>query len=561
MIRGGAKWAVLLTLLSPFVISGALAWNTIGQANPTVDAEADPLPSGALARLGTTRFRFDGAAHLEFAPDGNTLFSSTLDQRVVEWGLTTGRQRARLFESQFGSTTADNPFRTVSNALSPGANTLAQEVINADGQFHSAIRVWDTVSGKELRSFGNVGRVRCLTFSPDANLLASGSAGGRREPGAKGGLRLWNPATGTEVIQFERPNLDVFSIAFSPDGKSLASTDSDELKTSLVAGTIRLWDIKAGKELKRWENNAVGVSCIFSPDGRSIASEDTNAVRILATDTGKEQLRLRRVFQTLFRTTLAYSPSGRILAVAAPNSSLSVAATAPPGDARVDSCAVHLWDALSGQEIRRIHVPSASYVTVMAFSPDGRTLATGGGVSGILLWDVTAPVKDGQVKPAVLSPDILASLWADLAGDGVKADQAIWTLARASQQSGPFLKERLRLTPVTAEQLTKLIAELDSNQFTVRQKAAKTLEVLGDAARLTLRKALGTPLPLEVKQRIETILAHGDMKAIRTLRAVESLEHIGTAEARQTLQEMTKRDTRVAEAAEASLKRLASRGR
>jgi WD40 repeat protein len=506
---------------------------------------------------------------LSFSADGRTLISCGADQRVVEWDLATTRQLARLFSGQVGLPTEMN--KSAINALSHDGTVLAQKGPSVDGKSLTGIGLWDTVSGSELRKFGQVSYLQSLRFSPDGKLLASGSNGGIihfdekgrfqfvEGPPGTGGIHIWDPATGKQVRHFQPGNLRVSSIEFSPNGKLLASVDSDSDPFD-AAGMIRIWDASTGVELQRWEAKGRLGFLTFAPNGKSIAFMVSDIVHIRATDSGKELLQLRRPANRRHIASLAYSPSGRILAVAESHASVFVSATALPDNEFPASCTIYLWDVFTGQELREIHVPPQSNVIVMAFSPDGRTLASGGADSAILLWDVTAPLKDGKANSPRLSADDLNALWSDLASDGAKADHAIWTLARSPQQSSPFLQDRLRLAPVTAEQLAKLIADLDSNQFALRQQAAKTLEALGDTARPALRKALDTPPPLEVRRRIELILAEGDKQAVRTLRAVEALEHMGTSEARQVLQGMTQRDARVSEAAAAALKRLVGNG-
>src|SRR5439155_22209095 len=124
---------------------------------------------------------------------------------------------------------------------------------------------------------------------------------------------------------------------------------------------------------------------------------------------------------------LASSPSGRILAAVEMDSR-----TLAGGDVE-DT--VYLWEVHSGQEVRRIGAQQG-HVLSLAFTADGRTLATGGGESTILLWDLTGSVSGGKVKPvAPLTAVELDGLWADLAGDAATADRALWTLAKAPQQS------------------------------------------------------------------------------------------------------------------------------
>jgi WD domain, G-beta repeat len=108
-----------------------------------------------------------------------------------------------------------------------------------------------------------------------------------------------------------------------------------------------------------------------------------------------------------------------------------------------ETALIHLWEVPTGQTIRRITGPQGS-VSCLAFSFDGRMLASGGGDTTILLWDLTGAADATTIKPGPLTAADRAGFWSNLAGDAAKAYGVIWSLVRTPQQSVTWLKDRLQ---------------------------------------------------------------------------------------------------------------------
>ena len=166
-------------------------------------------------------------------------------------------------------------------------------------------------------------------------------------------------------------------------------------------------------------------------------------------------------------------------------------------------------------------------------------------------------------------------LWTDLAADdAAQAGRALWTLAAAPKQAVSFLTKHLQTTAADAQaalvKVPQLLRDLDDDAFLVREKAQAELARLGEAAEPALRLALTKSPSAEKHRRLEQLLKEleGNRTApsgelLRELRAVEVLEQIGTAEARQELKALAgsaAADSLLVQAARAALDRLARAG-
>jgi hypothetical protein len=205
-------------------------------------------------------------------------------------------------------------------------------------------------------------------------------------------------------------------------------------------------------------------------------------------------------------------------------------------------------------------------VTSLVFTPDGKKLISGSSDSTALAWDVTGLHTTDRLPRKDLSSDNLRVLWTALGEeDAAKAYQAIWTLTAMPNQTVSFLEKQLRpAAPVTAERLAQLIADLEHETFAVRQRAFAELAQLDRLAEPVLRKALAGQPTLELRQRVEQLLARleGPITAperLRTVRAIETLEQIGTAAARELLAKLAigAPAARETQDAQAALDRLA----
>jgi len=240
----------------------------------------------------------------------------------------------------------------------------------------------------------------------------------------------------------------------------------------------------------------------------------------------------------------AFSADSRLLAVAAPGQEILV------------------WDLRHGRELRRFKGLDAA-VTSLAFAPDGRKLVSGLDDSTLLVWDV----GPREASPAIkLGAEDMAKAWADLGGtDAPKAFRARVALASSPDEAIALLKDRLQPVKVADPQrLRSLLTDLDSDRYTVREKAQSELEALGDLAEPALRQALTDKPTPELQRRVQGMLdrlrapvTRADM--LQALRAVAVLEDIAKPEARQVLETLSKGApaARQTQEAKASLVRLA----
>jgi RNA polymerase sigma factor (sigma-70 family) len=614
ILSADERWLASLTNDSPNKNTLKLWDLTTGKARRLVAADSSHLESTAFTRDGKTlgaigqkgvrfwdtasgrergRLKSEGrsfnVAAVSFAPDGKTLATMEgLCGAIHLWDVDTGERKP---EPEGHST---NWLPTAS--FSPDGKRVA-----TSGGLDGTIRIWDSATGRQLlqfhRPFPN--NAASCAFSTDGRtlvscwndrLLVSDAAAGselhvlrcanmemylssdlrtaialQSPPGGIGGgvysggmgtkfaqeISGWDIATQKQLFRRMREfRENERRHAISPEGNVFAIPDATQ-------ELMHLEDVKTGERLSTFPVPKGELNPLtFSPDGRLLVLEAslpaasaapgsfTRALRMRELLTGRELLTLP-VSMYLSATT-AFSRDGRFLA-----------AIAPEGD-------LFLWDVRRGKELHRFK-GFDSLVTSLAFSPDGRRVVSGHFNSTLLVWDVPLPESTPAVK---LGAESMTKAWADLAGsDASRAFRARWTLASASEEAVSFLQEHLHPAKAADPQrLRRLLADLDSEQFAIREKAQGELVQLGDLAEPALRQTLANNPSLEMRQRVQATLERlrapvTQPQLLQALRAVAVLEDIGTSQARRLLEQLTKGapQSRLTREAKASLERLERR--
>ncbi len=256
----------------------------------------------------------------------------------------------------------------ISVAYSPDGRLLAS------GDEAGEVRVWNMPDGTPRYVLPARGQdVHALTFSPDGKSLLTASARGN------GDIHIWDAETGNSDGVLKGHTGGLFEVSFSPDGKTLVSGGWD--------AAIRIWDFAARRE----------VQAIASPEGRWIRSVVISAGGKIAAGGGKVFLleadgQLVKTFD-MDAAPLCFSLDGRLLA----------GTTWRKGR-------VTVWDIRTGEKVGawQAHKGLANGV---AFSGNGRTLATAGSDGVVRLWDIATQRElaelrhEGHAYQLAFSPD------------------------------------------------------------------------------------------------------------------------------------------------------------
>ena len=396
---GECKGTITEHAHSVFTVAYSPDGKTIATRNGTGEDLQDAVTGISLWDTGTGERKGTITEHpcyiVMYNPDGSTIITCGMHgeeraQRVLtaedgrEYSLGDGRV-IRLWDVNTGkhkATLEEHAYDVQSFAVSPDGSTIITEGlqdIEHDDYFGSFIRVWDATIGSYKATLvddrNRSGGPISVSYSPDSKIIAAGG---------NWGIWLWDAVTGEHKIALvDKATLvdhgyivGVENLAYSPDSKTIATWKN-------YGHEVHLWDSATGSHKTTLRHIDSGFGCYigsftYSPDGKTIATKSLSKVYLWDAVTGERKVTL--IDQPIdLSLNLVYSADGRTIAA-------------------WNDKEVNLWDTIIGEHKITItrHIGD---ISCLAYSPDGKTIATGSKDGTVLMWEIPFHQQHPDINP------------------------------------------------------------------------------------------------------------------------------------------------------------------